>query len=94
MQLGCAVHADENNSFRERMSNMVAVERGRRAVWRPLMELPRRLNLVAALARREPEKDSTLRCQLDVSRTWVPREQISSDDERDLGVAVNRAWAE
>ncbi len=32
---------------------MVAVERGRRAVWRPLMELPRRLNLVAALARRE-----------------------------------------
>ncbi|MBA2340192.1 MAG: methyltransferase domain-containing protein [Pyrinomonadaceae bacterium] len=48
----------------------------------------------AAFHLREPEKDSTLRCQLDVSRTWVPREQISSDDERDLGVAVNRAWAE
>lgn len=35
------------------MSNMVAVETGRRAVWRPLVELPRRLDLVGTLARRE-----------------------------------------
>ena len=35
------------------MSNMVAVETERRAVWRPLLELPRRLGLVTTLARRE-----------------------------------------
>ncbi|MEJ7578511.1 MAG: ABC transporter permease [Pyrinomonadaceae bacterium] len=35
------------------MSNMVAIEKARGAVWRPLRELPRRLNLVGALARRE-----------------------------------------
>lgn len=48
----------------------------------------------AAFRLREPDNDSTLRCELEVARTWVPRAQIQSDDERELGVAVSRAWAE
>jgi len=35
---------------------------------------------------------SVLRCELMVSRTWIPERHGSSGDSRELGVAVSRAW--
>jgi lipopolysaccharide transport system permease protein len=35
------------------MSNMISAHTARRAVWRPLWEMPRRFDLIASLARRE-----------------------------------------
>lgn len=35
-----------------------------------------------------------LECALAVSRTWVPKREIGTDDERRLGVAISRIWLE
>jgi hypothetical protein len=40
------------------------------------------------------EHNSVLRCRLKVSETWIPKEESSSTDSRELGVAVSKIWLE